>query len=73
MQMAVMAKCSHKYSNEQIVSKLADGGQVTLFAVWADPAPKASLSTTAIVVIAIVCAVSMALVITTIAVKKHRE
>lgn len=62
-----------KYSNEQIVSKLADGGQVTLFAVWADPAQKASLSTTAIVVIAIVCAVSMALVITTIAVKKHRE
>lgn len=57
------------YTNEQLVSRLAESGEITLFAVW-QPKTHDGLSTTAIVIVVFAVVVVAGVVVTTILVKK---
>lgn len=59
----------YAYKDCQLVSKLAQEGELTLYAIWQEKAPK-SLSQNAIVIIAIASVVFVGIVVTTVLVLK---
>ena len=57
------------YSNEQLVSRLSESGEITLYAIWQTKTSR-GLSSNAIIIIAFASVVVVAVVVTTILVRK---
>ena len=57
------------YADEQVVARLAEDGEITLYAIW-QPKTSEGLSKNAIIIIVFASVIAVGIVVTTILVKK---